>query len=58
MSSKNVQCNGTSPRRPTRHWSIARRLMVLYVTATTLLLMLAAAYLYWSQVKNLGERGQ
>jgi two-component system heavy metal sensor histidine kinase CusS len=52
MFLKNVQSKGASRRR-VRQWSIARRLTLLYVAATALLLVLAAAYLYWSQVKNL-----
>lgn len=52
MSSKNARNKG-APRHHIRQWSIARRLTLLYVTATALLLVLAAAYLYWSQVNNL-----
>jgi two-component system heavy metal sensor histidine kinase CusS len=53
MSSKSARSqNGTSPIL-TRRWSISRRLTVLYVATTAILLVVAAAYLYWSQVKNL-----
>jgi two-component system heavy metal sensor histidine kinase CusS len=50
MFSKNVQ---NKTQHPTRRWSISRRLTLFYVLTTTVLLVLAAAYLYWSQVKNL-----
>lgn len=53
MSSKNVQNSANVPPEQARHWSIARRLTVLYVAMTAVLLVLAAAYLYWSQVNNL-----
>jgi two-component system heavy metal sensor histidine kinase CusS len=55
MSSKNAQNEANGSRRQTRHWSISRRLTVLYVATTAVLLVLAAAYLYWSQVKNLAR---
>ncbi len=55
MSSKNAQNEASGSRRQTRHWSLSRRLTALYVAATTILLVLAAAYLYWSQVKNLAR---
>jgi two-component system heavy metal sensor histidine kinase CusS len=40
-------------RHPMRRWSISRRLTLFYVLTTAALLVLAATYLYWSQVKNL-----
>ena len=52
MSSKNAQNESNDSRRP-RSWSISRRLTLLYVATTAVLLVLAAAYLYWSQMKNL-----
>src|SRR6266446_1094857 len=53
MFSKNAQNNDRASRRPAPHWSISRRLTLLYVATTAILLVLAAAYLYWSQVNNL-----
>jgi two-component system heavy metal sensor histidine kinase CusS len=53
MSSKNVQNKESATRPPVRHWSIARRLTLLYAATTALLLVMAAAYLYWTQVNNL-----
>ncbi len=53
MSSKNVPNNLRSPRRHARHWSISRRLTVLYAASSFLMLVLATAYLYWSLVGNL-----
>lgn len=34
-------------------WSISRRLTLFYVATTAVVLLLAAAYLYWTQVSNL-----
>ena len=53
MSSKNVPNNLRSPHRRARHWSISRRLTVLYAASSFLMLVLATAYLYWSLVGNL-----
>ena len=53
MSSKNVPNDPRSPRRRARHWSISRRLTVLYAASSFLMLVLATAYLYWSLVGNL-----
>lgn len=53
MSLKNVQNKETTPLRPGRRWSVARRLTLLYTAMTALLLVLATAYLYWTQVGNL-----
>jgi two-component system heavy metal sensor histidine kinase CusS len=53
MSSKNVQNKECITRPPARQWSISRRLTLLYAATTALLLVLAAAYLYWTQVENL-----
>lgn len=36
-----------------RPWSIARRLTLFYVATTAVLLILAATYLYWTQLTNL-----
>ena len=53
MSSKNVQNKECITRPPARQWSISRRLTLLYAATTALLLVLAAGYLYWTQVENL-----
>ncbi len=53
MSSKNIQRDGGAPRPPAGRWSISRRLTLFYVASTFVLLVLAATYLYWSQVANL-----
>ena len=53
MSSKHEPNNLRAPRRRARHWSISRRLTVLYAASSFLMLVLATAYLYWSLVGNL-----
>jgi two-component system heavy metal sensor histidine kinase CusS len=53
MSSKNVLNKARPARGPARRWSISRRLTLFYVATTAVLLVLAAAYLYWTQVNNL-----
>jgi two-component system heavy metal sensor histidine kinase CusS len=53
MSSKSAQNNEGPAGAPARHWSLAYRLTLLYIATTAVLLILAAAYLYWSQVANL-----
>ena len=53
MSWKNARNRNGLPRLPAPRWSISRRLTLCYVAATGILLVLAAAYLYWSQVSNL-----
>lgn len=55
MSSKSVPSEEKSARPAARDWSISRRLTVFYVATTAVLLVLAAAYLYWSQVNNLAR---
>lgn len=53
MFSKNVLNETASARTPARPWSMSRRLTLFYVTTTAVLLVMAAAYLYWTQVNNL-----
>lgn len=53
MFSNSVPNKKDGPRSPSHRWSISRRLTLFYVLTTAVLLVLAAAYLYWSQVKNL-----
>ena len=53
MSSKHEPNNLRAPRRRARHWSISRRLTVLYAASSFLMLVLATAYLYWSLVGNI-----
>ncbi len=53
MSLMNHQPETGISRAAIGHWSISRRLTVLYVATTFVLLVLAAAYLYCSQVNNL-----
>jgi two-component system heavy metal sensor histidine kinase CusS len=53
MSSKNGRNESSvesQAGRPARHWSIARRLALLYASTSLLMLILAATYLYWSLV--------
>ena len=51
---RNAPAKAASPRAA-RYWSLARRLTWLYTGATALLLILACAYLYWTQVANLAR---
>ena len=51
---RNAPAKAASPRAA-RYWSLARRLTWLYTGATALLLVLACAYLYWTQVANLAR---
>ncbi len=53
MSSKNAHSSQNAKPARSRQWSLARRLTVFYVATTAVLLILAAVYLYWSQVANL-----
>ena len=53
MSSNTAPNEPRAGRPPTPQWSIVRRLTVLYMATTAVLLVAAAAYLYWTQVQNL-----
>ncbi|MGH8613125.1 MAG: heavy metal sensor histidine kinase [Gammaproteobacteria bacterium] len=53
MSSKNALDKPRAQRDLFRTWSLARRLTLLYAGSSFLMLLLAAAYLYWSLVDNL-----
>jgi two-component system, OmpR family, heavy metal sensor histidine kinase CusS len=53
MSSKTLPIKPKPASAPPRPWSIARRLTLFYVATTAVLLVAAAAYLYWTQVTNL-----
>jgi two-component system heavy metal sensor histidine kinase CusS len=53
MSSKSVPNEIPPAHGRARYWSISRRLTLFYVATTAVLLVLAATYLYWTQVKNL-----
>jgi two-component system, OmpR family, heavy metal sensor histidine kinase CusS len=55
MSSKNALNNVRASPHVLRKWSIARRLTLLYVTSSFLMLALATAYLHWSLVENLEQ---
>ena len=50
MSSKNVRNDGDAVRNRPGRWSITRRLTLLYAGSSLVMLVLAAAYLYWSLV--------
>ena len=50
---KNVRTEGPPASGPAKPWSIARRLTLFYVATTAVVLVTAAAYLYWTQVANL-----
>lgn len=52
MCWKSGQNEAVPSRRTGRHWSIARRLAFLYAGSSLLMLVAAAAYLYWSLVKD------
>ena len=53
MSSKNALRKPRTWRDLFRTWSLARRLTLLYAGSSFLMLLLVAAYLYWSLVDNL-----
>ena len=53
MCSKNARVEPSAVRTRPARWSIVRRLTVLYTATTAVLLVAAAAYLYWTQVQNL-----
>jgi hypothetical protein len=58
MFSKNGQNKCSDAPRThgrVRHWSIARKLTLLYAAASLLMLVLAATYLYWSLVGDVGR---
>ena len=52
MSLKNASNKEIPSSRRKGRWSIARRLTLLYAGSTLLMLVLAAAYLYWSLVRD------
>src|SRR5229473_5655561 len=52
MSSKNAKIERSALSGVIRRWSIERRLTLLYVTLSFLMLTLAGAYLYWSLVED------
>lgn len=53
MSSRNAPADPAPGSSRPAQWSIVRRLTVLYTATTAVLLVAAAAYLYWTQVQNL-----
>src|SRR5215831_14515410 len=55
MCSKSAPHNESKPVPSTRHWSIARRLTFLYASANTVMLLVAAALLYWSLTRDVGQ---
>jgi two-component system heavy metal sensor histidine kinase CusS len=55
MYSKNAPNNNTEAAPATRHWSIARRLTFLYASANAVMLLVAAAFLYWSLTRDVGQ---
>jgi two-component system heavy metal sensor histidine kinase CusS len=52
MSSKNAKIERNGFGRLVRRWSIERRLTLLYVAFSFLMLTLAGAYLYWSLAED------
>lgn len=52
MSLKNAPNKAASSISSNGRWSIARRLTLLYASSSLLMLVLAAAYLYWSLVRD------
>jgi len=58
MSSRNAdsQASRVAGRRTKRVWSITQRFTLLYVSSTTLLLIMAVGYLNWALVRNMDAR--
>lgn len=52
MSLRNAPSEECPPSARRGRWSIARRLTLLYAGSSLLMLVLAAAYLYWSLVRD------